>query len=357
MSHRHIQPNSCKRFGLTLVELLVSLGIIVLLIALLLPAIQRVRATLDAMVCASRLRQMGLAAHHHETDHGRLPPGYLGPAMENQEDYPLPAHYQRGQWIGHLPLLLPYLEQGLVIRDMNYDMNPDHVAPFPWFFKTTANDLNDSLYQIAQTRLKLFVCPSVSSYDPEKGMPFPPGGGTLLGVHTFNSILLGPFSTSWQDNYGNSSSFYPLGRTHYVGVAGCGTGSHPAYNLFAGIFTNRSKVSLAQITANDGTSNTLLYGEACGSQYQGSRFETIDLSWMGVSALGTYGGLHHPRTGQVIHFSGYHPGGVQFCFADGSVRSVRRGTTTDRDTPDWYVLQELAGWREGGRSNKSTLID
>lgn len=83
----------------------------------------------------------------------------------------------------------------------------------------------------------------------------------------------------------------------------------------------------------------------------------MDLSWFGVSALGTYGGLHHPRTGQVIHFSGYHPGGVQFCFADGSIRMVRRGTTTDRDTPDWYVLQELAGWREGGRSDKSSLID
>ncbi len=179
----------------------------------------------------------------------------------------------------------------------------------------------------------------------------------MVASHVFNSLELGAFTSGFKDDYSKTSAYFPLGVTHYVGVAGCGTGSHPAYNLFAGIFTNRSKVSLAQITANDGTSNTLLYGEACGSQWLGSRFESMDLSWFGVSALGTYGGLHHPRTGQVIHFSGYHPGGVQFCFADGSIRMVRRGTTTDRDTPDWYVLQELAGWREGGRSDKSSLID
>ena len=50
-------------------------------------------------------------------------------------------------------------------------------------------------------------------------------------------------------------------------------------------------------------------------------------------------------------------GGVQFCFADGSVRTLRRGTTTERFTPDWYVLQELAGWRDGGQSNKRYLFD
>lgn len=357
MPKRFPQIKKPLRFGVTLIELLVSISIIVLLIALLFPAIQRVRATFDAMHCASQLRQIGIASHHFDSDHRRLPPGYLGPAMEEQENYPSPAHYRSGQWIGHLPLLLPYLDQGLIVRDMNYDMTPDHVASFPWFFKTSANDLNDFMYQIASKRVILFNCPSVNSYAPEKGMPFPPGGGTLLGVHTFNNDRLGVFTTSWQDNYGNSSAYYSLGRTHYVGVSGCGSGSHQTYSIFEGIYTNRSKVSLAQITTNDGTSNTLLYGEACGSQYQGSRFETIDLSWMGVSALGTYGGLHHPRSGEIIHFSGYHPGGVQFCFADGSVRTLRRGTTTERFTPDWYVLQELAGWRDGGQSNKRYLFD
>jgi len=62
----------------------------------------------------------------------------------------------------------------------------------------------------------------------------------------------------------------------------------------------------------------------------------------------------------LITFSSYHPAGVQFCFADGSVRTVRYGNTRwdgGRQSADWLTLQQLAGWRDGGAADVSGLVD
>lgn len=61
------------RKAATLVEILVSVAIIGLLIALLLPAIQAIRSTATRMQSSNNLRQIGIALHHFDEIKGRLP--------------------------------------------------------------------------------------------------------------------------------------------------------------------------------------------------------------------------------------------------------------------------------------------
>ncbi|MBL8824344.1 MAG: DUF1559 domain-containing protein [Planctomycetia bacterium] len=97
--------------GFTLVELLVVIAIISLLLALLLPAIQRVREASNRMQCANNLKQLGLAFHQYVNDYGALPP-------RRQTVTPFQ---------GWGPLLLTYLEQTAISRD--YDTKKNFYDP------------------------------------------------------------------------------------------------------------------------------------------------------------------------------------------------------------------------------------
>jgi len=97
-----IIPARAARRAFTLFELLVTIGIIAILAAMLLPALSRAKDAAKAISCRSNLKQWGLAMHIYVTDNNDvLPPEGTGtPTDANLDD---PA-YQA--WYVQLPALL-----------------------------------------------------------------------------------------------------------------------------------------------------------------------------------------------------------------------------------------------------------
>lgn len=99
-----------RRQAFSLIELLVVIAIIVLLMALLLPAIQKVRAAADSLHCKNNLHQIGVASHHYHNDYGTLPPGGI-------EWRPFGNTTKRQlAWSAYL---LPYIEQDNLQRQLD----------------------------------------------------------------------------------------------------------------------------------------------------------------------------------------------------------------------------------------------
>ena len=63
--------------GFTLVEILVVMAVIGVLVAIMLPAIQKARESARKTQCANNLKQIGLAMHAYLNNHKAFPPGYI----------------------------------------------------------------------------------------------------------------------------------------------------------------------------------------------------------------------------------------------------------------------------------------
>ena len=287
-----------RQTGFTLIELLVVIAIIGVLIGLLLPAVQKVRAAAARIQCANNLHQIGLACHNCHDTYRKLPPAFGW----------FPQAGTPGSGWGNVFFhLLPYVEQDALYRSSAVP------APLSTYMATSSGVITHPV--------KTYVCPA----DPS---------------------ALGGFAAQG-----------PLGKTDYA--AGCYAANVQVFGVVTNATngTVSGYQGAAQIPATflDGTSQTILFAEkyaTCGNG--GSVWDDSDtlktapgFRWMpffadslhvttlaGTTAVG-------PGSKFLVQPSPYtstsacdpalsstpHTGAIMVCLGDASVRSVNSGVS------------------------------
>jgi prepilin-type N-terminal cleavage/methylation domain-containing protein/prepilin-type processing-associated H-X9-DG protein len=358
--------------GFTLIELLVVIAIIAVLIALLLPAVQAAREAARRAQCTNNLKQLGLAVHNYHQQYNCIPPHdmFLASTLDLGWGW-------NASWV---VCLLPNIEQAPLYNAYNFSWTDPTVA-----VNTTVSYMG----------INTLICPS----DNQKVRPNPPwapsnykgnyGGppnmrqwtGTIVEFLTCSvqgDKLLGwPVGTYWwgaDSNlgiFGFESVTDGTANTALFSEKLMGVGAQSlAYNITAGSTDGkRGYFLLAAIPApTNGVSQTAAQAQAAVQACQGIPFNTpvSPNAWLPGFAW-TWG---YPWHWMIMTYNHYntpnrftcasnkdpdspyggismmapptsgHPGGVNMCFTDGSVRFVK---DTVAMTTFWAL-----GTRNGG---------
>jgi prepilin-type N-terminal cleavage/methylation domain-containing protein/prepilin-type processing-associated H-X9-DG protein len=270
-----------RRKGFTLIELLVVIAIIAILIALLVPAVQKVREAAARTQCNNNIKQIALAAHSFEGAYKRFPSGLNYPTAVGFPTAPEPTKN-----FGLFVALFPYIEKDDIVKAM--DLTSEYT-------KNTNGPTS-----IGATPVATLLCPS------DTMMPIPAVG-----------------------QYGT----YYFALNSYGGCSGSSkTDVNGANMVKNGIFFTNSRVRIREIS--DGTSNTIFFGErtrvfldttssaqAVGGWAWANKYALED-NTMNTSSGKMEGYLEHTFD----DFGSLHGGGngANFAFADGSVRFIQK---------------------------------
>ena len=321
-----------NKSAFTLVELLVVIAIIGILVGMLFPAIQSIRAAARRTDCLNRLRQVGLATTMFHDTYDSFPPARLFP--KKWANYPLDRGDDEPTW---LVRIMPYIEQ-----TNNYEQ---------WDLSLSYGDQPEELRKLP---ISLYLCPSRRSADgavcddgeTEVQVTLPCGCGGWTQV-----VVVSGATGDYACNHGDLSPGSIGASTDYY-WGGNGTGviiSSQAKVLPGKSLTWIDRINMASI--RDGASNTVLAGELHVNSenlntipFNGPIFNGQDLA-----AFARVGGPGVPilSEGQdppngVLGFGSWHPSVCNFVFADGSTRGVE-------NTIDTVTLGQLCNRADGGR--------
>jgi prepilin-type N-terminal cleavage/methylation domain-containing protein/prepilin-type processing-associated H-X9-DG protein len=305
-----------RRNGFTVIELLVTIAIIGVLIALLLPAVHAAREAARRVQCTNNLKQLSLAMLSYHEAVGTLPPGRKG--------------WGWGTW---QVFVLPFMEQQALYNCWNQmgDSANDVTLDSLLLYMGPVNET------VTTTRLMTLTCPT----------------------STPNAPLENVTSHNYGCNYGNTDIYADpnLNGVVFEGAPFTDIGADPKEPA-----SGTPSVSLARIT--DGTTSTILAGELV----QGQGADLRGFTWYGpASGFTTYLGPNSPlpdvltEPSQCVYpFStnppctwntpqddmpvlsasrGFHPGGVNVVMVDGSAHFIRNQV----DLAVWRALSTIHG--------------
>ena len=307
-----------SRSAFTLVELLVVIAIIGILISLLLPAVNAVRASARRTECLNNVRQIGLATQNYMSSKDRLPPGYEYRIMRDK------SQGNNGAVInGFLTLILPYMEENNLEEQYNYDQGYDHEVNQP----------------IVNTAVSLFRCASTP-------------GDRSMEINNQLSLFAG--GTPKQGHTGQATDYFGIRNVHNAE-------GERAEGVFRAVLPKemggkrQKPLRLAQI--KDGMSKTILVVEMAGRPFRYANGENLGKqdyyagTWAGISGEMLYSIdssiTSAPSPGNCFincnsFYTPYsfHVGGVMIGLCDGSAQFIDDDTEFD---VWWKMVQPRDG--------------